>query len=55
MSAEDDRDDVADDFDVTKEINKVLKELLKHMKSQEDIIKKGNKARADENKSFHLT
>ena len=53
MSAEDDRED--DDFDVTKEINKVLKELLKHMKSQNDFIKKSNKARAEENKSFHMT
>lgn len=53
MSAEDDREN--DDFDVTKEINKVLKELLKHMKSQNDFIKKSNKARAEENKSFHMT
>jgi hypothetical protein len=53
MSAEDDRED--DDFDVTKEINKVLKELLKHMKTQNDFIKKTNKARSEENKSFHMT
>ena len=53
MSAEDDREN--DDVDVTKEINKVLKELLKHMKSQNDFIKKSNKARAEENKSFHMT
>lgn len=53
MSAEDDREN--DDFDVTKEINKVLKELLKHMKTQNDFIKKTNKARAEENKSFHMS
>jgi len=55
MSAEDNKDDVADDFDITKEINNVLKELLKHMKTQNDFIKKSNKARSEENKSFHMT
>ena len=43
MSAEDNKDDVADDFDITKEINNVLKELLKHMKTQDELIKKTSK------------
>ena len=55
MSANDDRDDIQDDFDVSDEIKKVLKELSQNLAEFNKRVAEGSKTQGDQTKSFHRT